>query len=56
MAKEAHKQQAQLAALKSSGEERTLRQADEASQKRLSQAIAKTAEDDFKRQEVEKGV
>jgi hypothetical protein len=37
------RQAAQLQALRSQGEERTLRQADEASQKRLGEAIQRTA-------------
>lgn len=49
----AAQQTAQLAALRSQGEERTLRQADEAAQKRLALAIAKTQEEDFKRQAAE---
>ncbi len=49
----AAQQQAQLAALKSHGEERTLRQADDAAQKRLALAIAKTQDDDAKRQAAE---
>lgn len=47
MAKEDQKQQASLAALASQGEERVLRQADEASQKRLANAIQKTAEEQY---------
>lgn len=47
MAKEQEKQAASLNAIKSQGEERVLRQADEASQKRLGQAIQKTAEEQY---------
>lgn len=51
--KEAARQQASMASLRAQGEERVMKQADEASQKRLGQAIAKTAEEDFKRKQEE---
>lgn len=56
--REAAKEQASLHALRAQGEERVMRQADEASQRRLGEAIQKTAEAEFltKQKEMERCV